>query len=213
MLNGFFVWLILYAATWLLWYFAIHKGWTYENSPVFAPLFFLGSGAAHFWFFSKILLSYFNFLTVIVFLLALAVILLANWFVYSYFHKHFSKTQDSWKMNYVGAWSKQWEIFFQQISFAVLFSVIGSIFARGPFISISVTAVVFFVLHLPALYFLSRFFAWYYSLFAIFGAILFAICLQYLPFGVVFAYILHSIFYTITVGIFWKRQCRFPVIR
>ena len=213
-----FFWLLLFTGTWALWLLVYSKGITYEKSPLLTTMFFGISCIAHFVLFPDLLISYLEGREYgLYFLIAFVVLLGLNVVAYSFFQRWYSvvslqQSAQELKKAYFSL-SKQWEIVFQQVSFLTLWLLVQKLYFSNVVLTTLVVTVIFSVLHLPLLVFLRRFFAWYYTVASILGALLFCLLLFYVPNGIVYTLCVHSLFYTGTVWFFWKRQKQFPVIR
>ncbi len=214
-----FFWLLLFTGTWALWLLVYSKGITYEESPLLTTIFFGISCIAHFVLFADLLISYLEGVDFgLYFLIAFVVLLGLNVAAYAFFQRWYSEvflqqSAQELKRAYFGLWSKQWEIVFQQVSFLTLWLLVQKLYFSNVVLTTLVVTVVFSVLHLPLLVFLRRFFAWYYTVASILGALLFCMLLFYVPNGIVYTLCVQSLFYTGTVWFFWKKQKQFPVIR
>jgi hypothetical protein len=108
--------------------------------------------------------------------------------------------------------SKSFEVLFQQVMIASLVSSLARV-TGGILWTCALYAAVFAVGHLPMIHLFgnqSRSFARFYIAAAVFSAAVFPPLILLVPDGLVYAYIAHSVFYTVLALVFWIRHTLSP---
>lgn len=98
--------------------------------------------------------------------------------------------------------SKSCEILFQQFVIAVLVILLLRS-GLSLWQTMATFAVLFGVVHLPLLRTGNRFWGWYFTLFAIGSSVVFPPLISKVPYGFVYTYIIHWMFYTVSGVFFW----------
>jgi hypothetical protein len=201
---NFLIWLAVYAVAWIVWQESIKRGKDYRTAPYYATVYFLAACLIHYLLFPEIFQAYFTGTKLFALYAVIIGSLVANWLVHAQYHKSFTKPgQPKPHKLGTGIWSKHFEILFQQISFLVLAYLVSANTTYPT--AIYLTAAIFFVLHLPVLYFISKPWALYYSGFSIVGGLMFAYILHACVYGLAVNYLIHTLFYAVTAGVVWKR--------
>lgn len=98
--------------------------------------------------------------------------------------------------------SKSCEIFFQQLFIAALIVLLLRLNLAIWHVMI-LFAILFGSVHLPLLWTGTKFWGWYFTLFAVGSALIFPPIISSVPYGFVYTYMIHWMFYTLSGVFFW----------
>lgn len=204
------VWILLWLVGFGLFNFLRKRGMTYTAKPTLVVLYFLAStGMVILYFYEKVFSasSFFSLTAMSVLLVMYAAAFLTYYFSHKYLQKPtqlIEKYNDQYfiKMDYRYLISKSFDILFQQ---TLIFILVILLSEQGIDLSkiVLVFVLVFGIIHVVNIPVAGKLFGIYYFIASVIGAFLFPILILKVEGGLVYSYILHFFFYTISAVFFW----------
>lgn len=204
-----FGWIALWLGSWYGWIFFVKKGLHYIKTYRIAAGYFTFLSIIVWMFYRNHLFTFFSHLQIKIFpFYFLSLFFIGVFGIYHYSHKifgrgllssHIERKILTATMDYRFLIAKSFDILFQQILFLSLLVSLKGLLVQNSLI-ILICGVIFGTVHLPLLVIKHNALAIYFVIFSFFAGILFSYLILFLPYGFIYAYILHWSFY-IFIGV------------
>ncbi len=214
MIDNIIIWIILWSLGWLGFLLLNRKGIDYINKFYISMIYFLSLSIlvlAIYWKdFSELVKIEFSIIP----FLFVPLLLIINILTYNYIRNNLTKPSKLINENpqlfflkldnkYLA--SKFFEILFQQILIVLLIIWLSKL--EFSILGIIVYFTVLFGLgHLYLIYSIGKLFGTIFTIASIFSAIIFPILIVYVPWGFIYSYFIHWMFYISAGLFFWKRE-------
>jgi len=210
LLFDFIEWIFLWILFWGIFKLFLLKHIDYIKRYMLTALYFLGVTIIVAFIFKNDLSEIISKFSATPFIV-LGIVIIFHIFLYHYFPKYIKEPKEYLEkfperqyllLSFKRLFSKSLDILAQQI-----FIVLLAIFLQGAGLNLIQTILIFSaffgIAHVPLIFIENSWPSWYFTFSAMLSAVLFPVLIIEIPYGFIYSYIVHWLFYTITAVGFW----------
>jgi hypothetical protein len=210
LLFDFIEWIFLWILFWGIFKLFLLKHIDYIKRYMITALYFLGVTIIVAFIFKNDLTEIIAKFSTTPFII-LGIVIIFHIFLYSYIPKYIKEPKKYFEkfperqylsLSFKRLFSKSLDILAQQI-----FIVLLAIFLQSAGLNLIQTILIFSaffgIAHIPLIFIENSWPSWYFTFSAILSAVLFPVLIIEIPYGFIYSYIVHWLFYTITAVGFW----------
>ena len=210
LLFDFIEWIFLWVFFWGVFKLFLLKHIDYIKHYLLTSLYFLFVTVIIAYIFKNDLVDIFSRFSIIP-LIVLGITIIFHIVLYLYISKYIKEPKNYFELhpdrqylslNFKRLFSKSVDILAQQI-FIILLAVFLQSAGLNLVQTILIFAAIFGLAHVPLIFIENSWHSWYFTFSAILSAVAFPVLIIEIPYGFVYSYIVHWLFYTITAIGFW----------